>query len=175
MAINAFNTGAQLGVELLHKANQLPWSEYMAVNPNTGERYAIKNSPGVMQELSIEQAPELHALLSRQIESMPDFDPELHSIDSTMMLARYETNSSIPLHDDCGTININGTPSHVKHSLMFYLNDADGGELHFPERDITIKPTLGAGAVFNAEEIHQVNTVNSGVRYGLLLRSYYPI
>ena len=44
MAINAFNTGAQLGAELLQKAIQLPWSPYMAVNPNTvnsGVRYGL--------------------------------------------------------------------------------------------------------------------------------------
>lgn len=175
MAINTFNTGAQLGAELLQKAIQLPWLPYMAVNPNTGERYVVKKSPGVIQDIPIEQAPELHAILSSHIENMPDFNPDRHTIGENMLLARYEENSSIPLHDDCGTININGFPSHAKHSLMFYLNNADGGELHFPERDITIKPTLGAGAVFNAEEKHQVNTVNSGVRYGLLLRSYYPI
>mgnify|MGYP000379967471 FL=1 len=58
------------------------------------------------------------------------------------------------------------------YSSVFYLNDDyDGGELFFPEFDLTIKPKLGDLITFptNSMYMHAVKEVKSGTRYTIAL------
>lgn len=53
-------------------------------------------------------------------------------------------------------------------SMVGYINDDyEGGEISFPDHNITIKPKAGSLIVFPSQLpfIHQVNIIKSGVRY----------
>lgn len=54
-------------------------------------------------------------------------------------------------------------------TLIYLNNDYDGGEIYFPEYDISYKPEPGDLITFpdNAEYIHGVKTVSNGDRYTL--------
>jgi hypothetical protein len=59
------------------------------------------------------------------------------------------------------------------YSSLFYLNDDyDGGELFFPEFNLTIKPRLGDLITFptNSMYIHAVKEIKYGTRYNILLK-----
>lgn len=54
------------------------------------------------------------------------------------------------------------------YSLCTYLNDDyEGGELYFPNQDITIKPKAGSLVMFPSQMpyVHEVKPVTNGVRY----------
>jgi hypothetical protein len=58
------------------------------------------------------------------------------------------------------------------YSSVLYLNDDyEGGELFFPEFDLTIKPKLGDLVTFptNSMYIHAVKEVKHGTRYTIAL------
>ena len=53
-------------------------------------------------------------------------------------------------------------------SAVAYLNDDyEGGELHFPEQNVTIKPSAGSIVVFPSEApfYHQSLPVTKGAKY----------
>lgn len=53
-------------------------------------------------------------------------------------------------------------------TMVSYLNDDyEGGEIYFPNHNISIKPKAGSVVIFpsRSEFIHQVNTIESGTRY----------
>ena len=59
------------------------------------------------------------------------------------------------------------------YSSLFYLNDDyDGGELFFPEFNLTITPKLGDLITFptNSMFIHAVKEIKCGTRYNILLK-----
>ena len=56
---------------------------------------------------------------------------------------------------------------------MVYLNDNyDGGELVFPEYNLSLNPKAGDIITFptNAMYLHAVNEIKSGTRYNILLK-----
>jgi hypothetical protein len=58
--------------------------------------------------------------------------------------------------------------TNLAFSLVAYLNDDyEGGEIHFPNQNITIKPKAGSLIIFPSQEpfIHEVKTITSGTRY----------
>ena len=53
-------------------------------------------------------------------------------------------------------------------SLVTYINDDyEGGEIHFPNQNITLKPAAGSLIMFPSQEpyIHEVKPIISGTRY----------
>lgn len=53
-------------------------------------------------------------------------------------------------------------------SLVAYINDDyEGGEIHFPNQNVTIKPQAGSLIMFPSQEpfIHEVKPIISGTRY----------
>ena len=53
-------------------------------------------------------------------------------------------------------------------SLVAYINDDyEGGEINFPNQNVTIKPSAGSLIMFPSQEpfIHEVRPITSGVRY----------
>jgi hypothetical protein len=59
------------------------------------------------------------------------------------------------------------------YSSLVYLNDDyEGGEIVFPEYDLTISPKAGEVVTFptNSMYLHAVNQVKSGTRYNIVLK-----
>jgi len=87
----------------------------------------------------------------------------LHQMHSKQWsLIRYEQNNMFENHYDDSPI----FPRTA--SLSFFLNDDfTGGELVFPEFDLSIKPVAGQMVIFpsNHPYIHRVNPVETGIRY----------
>jgi hypothetical protein len=51
-------------------------------------------------------------------------------------------------------------------TIILYINDNyEGGEIHFPNENVTIKPDAGSVLIFPSNLIHEVKTVISGNRY----------
>lgn len=60
--------------------------------------------------------------------------------------------------------------SNLAFSMVTYLNDEyEGGELNFPNHEITIKPQAGSVIMFPSHEpfLHQVLPIKNGTRYML--------
>lgn len=87
----------------------------------------------------------------------------LHQLHSKQWsLIRYERSNMFENHYDDSPI----FPRTV--SLSFFLNDDfTGGELVFPEFDLSVKPVAGQMVIFpsNYPYIHRVNPVETGIRY----------
>lgn len=63
----------------------------------------------------------------------------------------------------------------IAFSIVMYLNDEyTGGEISFPNHNISIKPQPGSLIIFPSQEpfLHQVKTVESGQRYTCHLSVY---
>jgi len=53
-----------------------------------------------------------------------------------------------------------------KFTIILYINDDyEGGEIHFPNENLTIKPDAGSVLIFPSNLLHEVKTVISGNRY----------
>jgi len=87
----------------------------------------------------------------------------LHEIKSRQWaIIRYEKNNMFKNHYDDSPI----FPRTI--SVSWFLNDDfSGGELVFPEFDLTIKPVAGEMIIFpsNHPYLHRVNPVSTGIRY----------
>lgn len=65
--------------------------------------------------------------------------------------------------------------SEIAFSIVMYLNDEyTGGEISFPNHNISIKPQVGSLIIFPSQEpfLHQVKTIESGQRYTCHLSVY---
>ena len=66
-----------------------------------------------------------------------------------------------PHRDDSGG-------SDISYGCIIYLNENYlGGEIHYPNHQIRIKPRTGMLIVHSADENHLVTTIDSGTRYML--------
>jgi alkylated DNA repair dioxygenase AlkB len=73
----------------------------------------------------------------------------------------YATGQELGPHTDT---NHGGPFTH--HSLVIYLNDDhEGGEIHFPNLDLTIKPKAGTIVAFPATTLHESLPVTSGNKW----------
>lgn len=68
-------------------------------------------------------------------------------LDDGWVLARYAPGDRCALHDDgqCAEESRNGLRLAT---LLFYLNDAPGGETFFPAQDVRVRPVQGRAVVF---------------------------
>ena len=65
--------------------------------------------------------------------------------------------------------------SDLAFSMICYLNnDYEGGEIEFPNHNISIKPEAGSLLIFPGQEpfLHKVNDIRSGERYTSHLSVY---
>lgn len=84
-----------------------------------------------------------------------------------VQIIRYLKHSFFKRHSD-NTLNEN-----QMYSVFYYLNDDyEGGELYFPNFELTISPESNSVIVFPSEYIHQVNEIINGERYviGMFIR-----
>lgn len=95
-------------------------------------------------------------------EAVKVYGVELDDVPEPILITKWGTGSSMGQHvDDWGR-------HHYHIAVLFYINDDyDGGEISFPEHDITIKPKANSVIMFpsNDNYLHQVLTVMSGTRY----------
>lgn len=82
---------------------------------------------------------------------------------SHIALNRYDTGQGMGPHYDGQDGDTN-----LKYSLVTYLNDDyDGGEINFPNQNLTIKPKAGSLVMFPSQKpyIHESKPVLSGNKY----------
>jgi len=83
---------------------------------------------------------------------------------SPLSISKYIKGASMGPHVD---VYPGQTTSPVMSGVMYLNEDCIGGELNFPEQDVTIKPTAGSVVIFPSVEpfYHQSLDIVSGVKY----------
>lgn len=111
----------------------------------------IKNSLRMAVELSMDKYFEGNQL-----------DKSLYKFnDENYYIKKWNADSSMGPHTD-GQYN----EDNLALSIVIYLNDSyEGGEINFPEKNITIKPKLGSAVIFSSNILHQVLKIKNGERY----------
>jgi predicted 2-oxoglutarate/Fe(II)-dependent dioxygenase YbiX len=56
------------------------------------------------------------------------------------------------------------SPRSIINALLYLTDDYTGGEIFFPEVNMSIKPKAGSVVVFDSDLMHGVNVVKSGTR-----------
>ncbi len=80
-------------------------------------------------------------------------------------IRRIGAGESMPLHKDDGD---KYTKNRIIFGTVIYLNENfSGGELNYPDLDISIKPKEGSIMIHDSQISHQVLSVMSGDRYSL--------
>jgi len=93
-----------------------------------------------------------------------DLNPEDYFLDTRILpIKKWDVGQSMGPHCD----NYDGH-SDLAFSIVVYLNDTyEGGEIHFPNQNIKIKPSAGSLIMFPSHEpfLHEVLPIISGNRY----------
>lgn len=85
--------------------------------------------------------------------------------DEGYTVLRYREGQAYGMHSDDG-----GTKRPRQISMLLYLNDGfEGGELHFPWQNYTVKPEPGLLVLFPSSFIyrHESKPVKSGIKYAI--------
>lgn len=92
---------------------------------------------------------------------------------SSIHAQKWEVGSSANPHSD--NSDFDGNPSegfdNLKYVGILYLNDDySGGDLYFPEHNISIHPNAGSMYIFSGgvENIHGVTEITAGTRYSIV-------
>jgi hypothetical protein len=81
-------------------------------------------------------------------------------INQLSAIQRYKTERGMEIHKD------DASDSAVKFGVVLYLNDNyEGGEIHYPDFDLTIKPKAKSLIIHPAGLAHGVLPVKQGTRY----------
>ena len=81
------------------------------------------------------------------------------------LFAIYPPNAFMNEHSDKDT-DYGKVGDYNLHTFVFYLNDDyEGGNITFPDYDLTIKPSKGLAVMFPGETLHKVEPVTLGTRY----------
>lgn len=91
----------------------------------------------------------------------PRSETNVKSKERFTRLLKFIDSDFMPSHSD------HGTTSRVISAILYLNENYDGGELHFPYLDITIKPSSGSVILFPSNFIytHEVKKITSGTRY----------
>lgn len=91
---------------------------------------------------------------------------------NTSHAQKWEVGGFASPHSDNSDFEGNPTAFEInKYVAILYLNDDyEGGELYFPDHDISFKPNSGSLYTFpgGAENIHGVSEITNGTRYTML-------
>ena len=75
-------------------------------------------------------------------------------------IRRYDPGSIMFAHEDYGV------PLRPKYTAILYFNENyEGGEISFPNDNVSIKPKSGSVIIFPSIKMHEVRLVVSGQRY----------
>lgn len=89
------------------------------------------------------------------------FDDNLHT-QIIRLIHKTDNNSVWIRHSD------NAGGNEIKYGVVIYLNDNfEGGELYYPDLNLTVKPEKGMLVYHQGDEAHEVLKVVSGERYTL--------
>lgn len=125
----------------------------------TGDDLIDKHTLYIINSLLM--APELCAINFCKFNKT---DQSLINLDlSHVSLNRYDSGQGMGPHYDG-----QDGDSNLKYSFVTYLNDDyDGGEINFPNQNVTIKPKSGSLVMFPSQKpyIHESKPVLSGVKY----------
>jgi predicted 2-oxoglutarate/Fe(II)-dependent dioxygenase YbiX len=81
------------------------------------------------------------------------------------LFAIYPSNAFMVLHSDKNT-DFGKVGNYDLHTFVFYLNDNyEGGNITFPDYNLSIKPSKGLAIMFPGNLLHKVEPVISGTRY----------
>jgi predicted 2-oxoglutarate/Fe(II)-dependent dioxygenase YbiX len=84
--------------------------------------------------------------------------------DAPLFIERRYPGSSTPIHADVGSGEL------LTYATILYVNDDfEGGEIFFPEVNISLKPEKGSLCIFTGKSgiLHGVAEVTSGTRYSI--------
>lgn len=92
---------------------------------------------------------------------------------SSIHAQKWDVGSSANPHSDNSDFDGNPTEGfdNLKYVGILYLNsDYEGGDLYFPEHDISIHPNAGSMYIFSGgvENIHGVTEITAGTRYSIV-------
>lgn len=117
----------------------------------------------------LDQNTELHSeILEIFLKSINEYGKRYTSlsisIGEKLRVARYNVGGHYSPHVD------SGDGSRTLSGLMYLNDDFEGGELHFPIQDITIKPKPGMVVLFpsNFVYVHQSKPVTEGRKYAIV-------
>ena len=126
---------------------------------STGDDLLDKNTLYIVNSLLM--APELCAINFCKFNQIDQSEIKLDL--SHVSLNRYDAGQGMGPHYDG-----QDGDSNLKYSFVTYLNDDyEGGEIHFPNQNVTIKPKSGSLVMFPSQKpyIHESKPVLSGVKY----------
>lgn len=110
---------------------------------------------------SLKMAPEMCAQYFARVSGI---DKSEIDVDTSMIsLRRYDTGQSMGPHYDG-----QDGDEFLKYTMVIYLNDDyEGGEVNFPNHDLTIKPKAGSLVLFPSQKpyIHESKPIISGNKY----------
>jgi len=150
------------------KETSIPaWSEWTASGDTPyqfGYQKRFSNQVDVDEDKDIIA---INSILKKAIVNSSLDYAAIHSIDigelTPLSISKYSTNKSMGPH-----VDDYGNDDNPNISVVLYLNDDyEGGEINFPNQDITIKPESGSIVIFPSVEpyYHQSLPVTSGIKY----------
>jgi hypothetical protein len=92
--------------------------------------------------------------------------PDDYKVAQSTMIFKRGPGKGYGPHSDFATMP-DGTFDQVSATILTYLcdpEDFEGGEIFFPDYDVTIKPSKGSVVMFGTKVLHGVNDVLSGER-----------
>jgi len=126
---------------------------------STGSDILDKNTLYIVNSLLM--APEICAINFCKFNKIDQSEINLDL--SHVSLNRYDSGQAMGPHYDG-----QDGDSNLKYSFVTYLNDDyEGGEINFPNQNLTIKPKAGSLVMFPSQKpyIHESKPVLSGVKY----------
>jgi hypothetical protein len=92
---------------------------------------------------------------------------KLEYVSKNYTLKKYNVGGAIGDHIDK---NENNPDSTMDYTALFYLTDRyDGGEIEFPEIDVSLKPSAGSALIFPTTVPHRALEVLSGDKYFIFM------
>jgi hypothetical protein len=142
------------------------------------EASTVGESTGVI----LDNNEEINYELGRLFEDIKEKAQRFSNVELDLCQSNYQLmlpGGSNPMHADSvnldgSPIQPDGTPEEIEWSGLLYLNnygkDFTGGEIVFPEFDLTIKPEVGDLVLFKGDVPHRhgVNVVESGERKNIV-------
>ena len=130
-----------------------------SVNKSTGIELADRKTLYIINSLIMAAEMSAQRYFDAQGIDSSQFRIELDQL----QIKKWNTGQSMGPHFD-------GQDGHTElaYSLVTYLNDDyEGGEIHFKNQNVTLKPAAGSLIMFPSQEpfIHEVLPITSGTRY----------